>query len=151
MPIENLNAASLQKLIKKLERRDALAAEIKTIEAEIADFFGKVPAAAAPKVTRTKRRSSKKTGKTPASPAASKSAPTAAKATPAKSRKSGRRGALKAKILAALSEAGVTGVAVRDLAKKFKMKPQNIHVWFSSTGKNIPEIQRLGEGRYRIS
>ncbi|MEX1118893.1 MAG: hypothetical protein WEB60_08880 [Terrimicrobiaceae bacterium] len=53
--------------------------------------------------------------------------------------------------MAALNEAGASGVAVRDLAKKFKIKPQNIHVWFSSTGRKIAEIERLGEGRYRIS
>ncbi len=143
MPIENLNAASLQKLIKKLERRDALAAEIKVIEADIAGFFGKAPATTAPKSTKAKRRSTKKTSKATAAPSAVKVA--------AKGRKTGRRGALKAKILAALNEAGASGVAVRDLAKKFKIKPQNIHVWFSSTGRNIPEIERLGEGRYRIS
>ncbi len=151
MPIENLNAASLQKLIKKLERRDALAAEIKEIEADIANFFGKAPTTAAPKATRAtkgKRRGSKKVGRPKAS-----AAPVAAKAAPiaTKGRKTGRRGALKAKILAALTDAGASGVAVRDLAKKFKMKPQNIHVWFSSTGRNIPEIERLGEGRYRLS
>jgi len=142
MPIENLNAASLQKLIKKLERRDALAAEIKTIEDDIADFFGKAPTAAAPKATKAKRGRRKKTSTAP---------PAASKVAPAKGRKTGRRGALKAKIMAALNSAGASGVAVRDLAKKFKMKPQNIHVWFSSTGRNIPEIERLGEGRYRIS
>jgi hypothetical protein len=146
MPIENLNAASLQKLIKKLERRDALAAEIKAIEADIAGFFGNAPVPAAPKATKAKRRSTKKAGKAPSASKTGKAAPPAAKG-----RKTGRRGALKAKIMAALSQAGISGVAVRDLAKKFKMKPQNIHVWFSSTGKNIPEIERLGEGRYRIS
>jgi predicted transcriptional regulator of viral defense system len=62
----------------------------------------------------------------------------------------GRRGALKARILAALRAAGEKGVAVKDLSAKLGVKNQNVHVWFSSTGKKLGTIQRVGAGRYRL-
>ena len=62
----------------------------------------------------------------------------------------GRRGALKARILASLRTAGDKGVAVKDLSAKLGVKNQNVHVWFSSTGKKLGTIQRIGAGRYRL-
>jgi predicted transcriptional regulator of viral defense system len=62
----------------------------------------------------------------------------------------GRRGALKARILAALRTAGDKGVAVKELSAKLGVKNQNVHVWFSSTGKKLGTIQRVGAGRYRL-
>ncbi|MGB7838629.1 MAG: hypothetical protein WBL40_11025, partial [Terrimicrobiaceae bacterium] len=60
------------------------------------------------------------------------------------------RGALKARILAALRTAGDKGVAVKELSAKLGVKNQNVHVWFSSTGKKLGTIQRVGAGRYRL-
>ncbi len=62
----------------------------------------------------------------------------------------GKRGALKEKILTALKAAGDKGVAVKELSAKLGVKNQNVHVWFSSTGKKLGTIQRIGEGRYRL-
>ena len=57
---------------------------------------------------------------------------------------------LKARILAALRTAGDKGVAVKELSAKLGVKNQNVHVWFSSTGKKLGTIQRVGAGRYRL-
>ena len=59
-------------------------------------------------------------------------------------------GRLKARILAALKSAGDKGVAVKELSAKLGVKNQNVHVWFSSTGKKLGTIQRVGAGRYRL-
>jgi len=37
---------------------------------------------------------------------------------------------------------------VQDIAAKLKVKPGNVHVWFSSTGKTVKEIKKLAPGKY---
>ncbi len=59
------------------------------------------------------------------------------------------RGMLKQEILLNLTQAGEKGMSVRELSTKLGMRSQNIHVWFSSTGKKVPGLQKIGEGRYR--
>lgn len=59
------------------------------------------------------------------------------------------RGMLKQEILSNLTQAGEKGMSVRELSTKLGMRSQNIHVWFSSTGKKVPGLQKIGEGRYR--
>ncbi|PWU07514.1 MAG: hypothetical protein C5B47_06070 [Verrucomicrobia bacterium] len=59
------------------------------------------------------------------------------------------RGMLKQEILASLTQAGEKGMSVRELSAKLGMRSQNIHVWFSSTGKKVAGLQKIGEGRYR--
>jgi uncharacterized protein YjcR len=59
------------------------------------------------------------------------------------------RGMLKQEILSNLAQAGEKGMSVRELSTKLGMRSQNIHVWFSSTGKKVPGLQKIGEGRYR--
>jgi predicted transcriptional regulator of viral defense system len=49
-----------------------------------------------------------------------------------------------------LRTAGDKGVAVKELSAKLGVKNQNVHVWFSSTGKKLGTIQRIGAGRYRL-
>jgi predicted transcriptional regulator of viral defense system len=39
---------------------------------------------------------------------------------------------------------------VKELSSKLGVKNQNVHVWFSSTGKKLGTIQRIGAGRYRL-
>lgn len=58
------------------------------------------------------------------------------------------RGMLKQEILANLIQAGDEGMSVRELAIKLGIRSQNIHVWFSSTGKKVPDLFKIGEGRY---
>ena len=63
-----------------------------------------------------------------------------------------RRGKrLKAPLLKALSAAGSSGVTVKELAAKLKVKPGNIFSWFYTTGKKISGIKKVGEAKYSYS
>ena len=61
-----------------------------------------------------------------------------------------RRGELKTHILEGLAAAGVSGVRVKDLAVTLGVKPANLHSWFQTSAKRIPQIKRVGSGRYRL-
>lgn len=127
----DLSPQSLRSLIPLAEKREALRAEIAKIETEISRIAagGDVEG----KMARGRR-------KTPAT------------ATP-KSDKTGKprkRGAVKELILAGLKSAGEAGIAVKDLAEKLGLKPQNVHVWFHTTGKKNPNVEKAGKGTYRF-
>jgi len=173
MDIANLSAASLRNLITHLERRDALVAELKKLEGTLQSLAsgGKASASApAPAVRkRRKRRGGRKArvanvaapapkvakagkpGRPPKAAKAGKPGRPAKAGKPGRPGKGNRRGALKARILAELTKAGSAGIVVKNLAQTLKAKPQNIHVWFSSTGKNVPGLTKIGEGRYRLN
>lgn len=59
----------------------------------------------------------------------------------------GRRSATKDRVMAELTAAGKEGALVKDLAAKLGLKPQNLHVWFASTGRKLG-IRKIGRGRY---
>jgi hypothetical protein len=147
MDISKISTSVLESLIKLTKKREALLEELKSVEAKLTAAYsgGKAPKAAkVGKVAKSPGRRGRK------SKAAAK--PSAASAPSAKSAAKGlgRRGALKAKIIAALRAAGDKGIAVKDLSKKIGVKNQNVHVWFSSTGKKLGVIQRVGTGAYRL-
>ena len=52
--------------------------------------------------------------------------------------------------MAGLKEAGEAGIAVRHLAAKLAIKPQNLHVWLHTTGKKSGLIEAAGKGVYRL-
>ena len=58
------------------------------------------------------------------------------------------RGMLKQQILFNLSQAGEKGMTVRELSLKLGIPNQNIHVWFSSTGKRVSGLSKIGEAHY---
>jgi DNA-binding NarL/FixJ family response regulator len=140
MDLSKFNTSILESLIKLTKKRDILLDELKKLEAAITSVTsgGK----SEPATVRRRRRS---TGRR-------RSAAPAAEIKTAKDSEAqtGRRGALKARILAALRAAGDKGVAVKELSAKLGVKNQNVHVWFSSTGKKLGTIQRVGAGRYRL-
>ena len=138
MDLSKFNTSILESLIKLTKKRDILLSELKKLEAAITSVYsgGKAESATVRRRKSTGRRRS-------AAPA-----PRTAKASEAQT--GGRRGALKARILAALRAAGDKGVAVKELSAKLGVKNQNVHVWFSSTGKKLGTIQRVGAGRYRL-
>jgi len=140
MDLSSINSNVLKSLIKLTEKKDNLTAEIKKIEASIGALLtGKSPVATTRKGP---GKAKTKTAKAPKAPRGAK------KAAPAKK---GKRGALKLGILAALKAAGEGGISVKELSEKLGAKTQNIHVWFSSTGKSLPEIQKVGEARYAFA
>lgn len=135
MDVSKINTTVLRNLLSLTKRRDAVLRELSKIESAIADAYagGKAAVVAAVGGTTGKRR-----GRPAKVAVEGGSAPR------------GKRGALKGKILAALKESGDKGVSVKELSKQLKVKNQNVHVWFSSTGKKLGTIQKIGAGRYRL-
>jgi len=68
-----------------------------------------------------------------------------------KSAKRGKRGALKESILAALKAAAASGLSAKELSSRLGVKNQNIHVWFSSTGKGVKGLKKSGAGTWIYS
>lgn len=120
----NLSSASLRSLIALTEKREKLTAELTSVEKQIAAAIdGNTTASPAPRIQKSQAR-------------------------PVKSR--GKRVAVKELILAGLKEAGDAGIAVKHLAAKLGIKPQNIHVWLHTTGKKSGLVKALGKGVYRL-
>jgi hypothetical protein len=138
MNIANINTSSLRSLIKLTERKDSLLREVEKIEAQLSSLLGGKPVR-----TSGKRRGRPAKKGRPGRPAGKKVAAKKAKRAP--------RGALKKKIFAALKAAGDLGLKVPELSKKIGVKSQNVHVWFSSTGKKLPEIKRVGKGHFKLN
>ncbi len=85
----------------------------------------------------------KKRGRKPGRPVSAKVAAKGGK------RKRGKR--LKEPLLKTLKSAGSSGITVKELAAKWKVKPGNIFSWFYTTGKKIKGISKVGEARYAYS
>jgi hypothetical protein len=113
--------------------------------------------AAAKATSATKAAKPAKAIKAPKAPKAPKAAKVAAPA-----RKAGRpaavkgakapakRGELKNQILAELKKAGNTGITIKDLSDKVNTKYKNLYIWFVTTGKRIPGIEKVGPAQYRL-
>ena len=140
MNITNISSNALKNLIKLTQRKEGLLREIEKIESQLASLITGKPA--------------RTTGKRRGRPAKTKKASRPAKAAKAtKGRSSAKRaprGQIKKKILTALKAAGEAGMKVTDLSKKIGVKNANVHVWFSSTGKKLPEIKRVGKGHFKL-
>lgn len=130
MNLSSLTSADLQRLAKLIALKETHLAEIAAIDAELAEFG-----------------SARK-------PAAKRGRPAAAAATGAKAPKAkrggkrGGRGKLMEKIIGLLKAAGKEGLPVKSIAESLKLKPQNVHVWFSSTGRKVKEIKKLSPGTF---
>ena len=155
MSLNNITSAELRKLISIVERKERVQEELTEIESKLSTYLSPeptTPAAPGPRRTRKSRavRVSKplevKAPKPKVRQAESKPAPLS------RGPKSGqRRGALKDSILAALQKAGREGLAVKDLAAALGVKSQNIHVWFSSTGRKVKGLTKVGAGRWKYN
>lgn len=126
----NLSTDSLRALIVLTEKREKLTAELAVVESRITEALGgAIGTASAPEVRRGKGGGGRP---------------------PKAVNKRGKRGAVKELILAGLKEAGQGGIAVKHLAAKLGIKPQNVHVWFHTTGKKSGLTEALGKGVYRL-
>jgi hypothetical protein len=134
MNLTNINTSALRNLIKLTERKETLLAEIEKIESQL----GALLTGKSVRVGGKRRDRPAKKGKASKAPKAGRSA------------KRAPRGTLKKKIFAALKAAGEAGMKVTDLSKKIGVKNANVHVWFSSTGKKLPEIKRVGKGHFKL-
>jgi hypothetical protein len=138
MSITNITSSQLRELIPIVEKKERLQKELAEIEARLSAHVSSEPEARsraprAPrqlKVARVSRVVPAKSSKPPLAP---------------------RRGALKDAIMAELKKAGAAGVAAKDLSAKLGVKNQNLHVWFSSTGRKIKAITKIGAGRWKYN
>ncbi len=140
MDVSLINSNVLRKLLSLSEKKEVLLKQVAEIEKEIAGFTFGGSSAPAPKA---------KPGRKPS--AVKVAGVKAPKARKARGGKRGKRGALKEQILAVLGAAGDAGARVKDIADKLRINPQNIHVWFSSTGKKIATIKRVDAGHYKLA
>lgn len=157
MDFTKINPDVLRALLKLTETRAELTAQIADIDKQLSDLStGKAsaPAAGGAKpgrkpgaTTGAKRGPKPKAEKAAKAPKADK-APKEPKAT--KPAAKGKRGALKGQIIGLLEKAGPEGMAVKDIAAKLGVKNQNVHVWFSTTGKKVEGLSKVGEARYAI-
>jgi hypothetical protein len=136
MAFENLSSASLRQLIGLIRKKESLQAKLDRVESALRSL-GSGGVSAGPGRGRGRRR------RGPGRPAKKAAAPAA--------RGGGRRkrgGRLKGPLLKALKAGGSSGVTVKDLAAKLKVKPGNIFSWFYTTGKKVSGIKKVGEARY---
>jgi len=146
MDFSKLNPDVLRELIKLSELKASLQKQLSDLDARLAALASGKP------VKKTAAAAGKRRGRPPGKAPKAAKAPKQAKAPKApKAEKSGRRGALKGQILELLSTAGPEGASVKDISAKLGVKNQNVHVWFSTTGKKLPEISKVGEARYAFS
>jgi hypothetical protein len=133
MALFNLSSAQLAHLIGLVKEKELLQAKLDHVNAEL-------------QALETGKAAPKKRGRKPGRPPGVKSKVTAPKATKTKR---GKR--LKEPLLKALSAAGSSGITVKDLATKLKVKPGNIFSWFYTTGKKVKGISKVGEAKYAYS
>jgi hypothetical protein len=129
MSFTNLSSAQIKRLIALIKTKESLQARMDRINSELQ---GLESGPGAPK-----RRGRKPGFKVGAKPGRKPG------------RKRGKR--LKEPLLQALKSAGASGITVKELAAKLKVKPGNIFSWFYTTGKKIKEIKKVGEAKYAMS
>lgn len=130
MDLSKINTSVLREMLKLSERKESLLYELKKLENEILSHL---------------TASTKKNGQL-----ARKKSEYLINGDSSTNRKRAARGMMKNQILAVLTEAGATGMKVPHISKKIGAKNANVHVWFSSVGKKLPEIERIGAGHFRI-
>jgi hypothetical protein len=131
MAFSNLSSAQLSRLIELVKEKESLHAKLERIDGALRSLeSGKVAG----------RR-----GRPPGFKLAAKPGPKPGRRT----RKRGKR--LKEPLLRALRSAGSSGITVKELAAKLKVKPGNVFSWFYTTGKKIKGISKVGEARYAFA
>lgn len=136
MSLNNITSSQLRKLIPIVERKERLREELAAIESKLSAHLSPEP------TSRAKRKPPRT--REPRAAHVSKSLEVRSP----KPRSAQRRGGLKDAILAALQTAGREGLSAKDLSAALGVKNQSIHVWFSSTGRNIKGLTKLGKGRW---
>jgi hypothetical protein len=135
MALLNLSSAQLAQLIGLVKERETLQAKLDRVNSSLTALEG----GAAP-VRRGRKPGRpakvKAVGRPPGRPAGSKG-------------KRGKR--LKQPLLKALKAAGPSGITVKELSAKLKVKPNNVFSWFYTTGKKVSGIKKVGEAKYAFA
>jgi hypothetical protein len=130
MSLSNLSGAQLAQLVKLAREKESLEIKLGRVNAALQSL-------------ETGKPVGKKRGRKPGRPAGTKAAVTGGKT------RRGKR--LKQPLLKALAAAGSSGITVKELAAKLKVKPGNIFSWFYTTGKKISGIKKVGEAKYAFT
>src|SRR5258708_19983882 len=155
MAIKKITSSELRTLIAIVERKESLQEELAKIESKLSAYLSPEPTTPATRARRSTPKPSADRVSKPLEGKAPKSKVRQAESTSAPlslGPKPGQRpGALKDSILAALQKAGDEGLAVKDLAAALGVKSRNIHVWFSSTGRKVKGLTKVGAGRWKYN
>ncbi len=125
--LTDISSATLRKMVKLSERKEALMSEIQELDRQMTALEGE--ADEAKRIPRKGLIRSKTRGN---------------------SGTRMQRGALKAKILSALRAAGTRGMTIRQLSEKAGVKPANLYVWFNGTGRRTAGLKKMGPAQYRF-
>ncbi len=132
MKLADVNTRTLTALLSLTKKKETLLAKVAEVEKQIASLAsGETRAAIRVLRAKSKRRGRKATQR---------------KAATTRSPK----GFIKEEISKILNAAGEAGATVREIADKIGKPAQNIHVWFSGTGKKLALFEKTPEGRYRF-
>jgi hypothetical protein len=131
MKLTDVNTRTLTALLSLTKKKETLLAKVAEVEKQIASLASGETQAAI-RVLRAKSRRGRK-------PAAR---------TAAKTRSP--KGWIEQEIKRVLHEVGQAGSTVREIADKIGKPVQNIHVWFSGTGKKTGLFEKTEQGRFRF-
>ncbi len=139
MNLTELSSAQLKNAIKLIEKKDALLAQIASIDAQL----GSLGSSKAPPV---KGSPKKRAPKGAPKKVAEKGAPKTAAA------KKGPRVTTATRVIDFLKQNDrPEGVSVKELSNKLGIKNQLLHAWYHNTGKKIKEIVKLPSGALKIA
>ena len=131
MKLADVNTRTLTALLSLTKKKEILLAKVAEVEKQIGSLASG-EAKAAIRVLRAKsrrgRKSAARTGGKTRSP----------------------KGWIEQEIKKVLHEVGEAGATVREIAGKIDKPVQNIHVWFSGTGKKTGLFEKTEEGRFRF-
>ena len=146
MTIANLTSSSLKSIIKLVEQKEQLLAELDSLKAQLESFAPK--AQGSNTATPAARSSHRTRGKHRGRPFGSKNRTSAVKlpkSRPAKAPKAkgGRKGTLKEAVLATLKSTGKPGIHINDFAKKVGSTKNSLNVWLCTNRKKTKELKKL--------
>jgi hypothetical protein len=134
MKLADVNTRTLTALLSLTKKKETLLGKVQEVEKQIAALAsGEAQAAIRILRAKSRRRGRKKSA-------------AAAKAPSSRSPK----GWIEQEIKKALHEVGEAGSTVREIATKIGKPVQNIHVWFSGTGKKTGLFEKTEQGRFRF-
>ena len=144
MPLNNITSAELRQLTSIIERKERVQKELRQIESKLSTYLSSestIPSTRSPRRMRKPR--AVPASKRPLEVKAPKSNVQQAESEPGQ-----RRGALKDLILATLQKADGAGIPIKELSRTLGVKAQNLHVWFSSTGRKVKGVTKVSAGRW---
>jgi hypothetical protein len=132
MKLTDVNTRTLTALLSLTKKKESLMAKIAEVDKQIASLASG-EAQAAIRVLRAKTRRGRK--------------PTAKRSKP---QSRSPKGWIEQEIKKVLQEVGDAGASVREIAEKIGKPVQNIHVWFSGTGRKTGLFEKTEQGRFRF-